>query len=165
LRGRAGLALAARAILWKTPISCISIGFSLASFRGQAYTPPSRRPQPVVRGPLLGPRVTDFGQNLGLQRGAENWRKRLLTEARSAAYTPRLTQTGLAKPARTYAADSRPDGHCPRMFDIVNGRETRAAVLLAASPDRLRPVLSAQTTRRFAFFYGKPVLCIPISFG
>jgi hypothetical protein len=42
----------------------------------------------------LGPRVTIFGQNLGLQRGAENWRKRLLTGMSSGAYTPPSRKRG-----------------------------------------------------------------------
>jgi hypothetical protein len=48
------------------------------------------------------------------------------------------------------------------MFDIVNGRETRAAVLLAGFAPELSGSGSAHNDiRRFAFFYGKPVQTIP----
>jgi hypothetical protein len=63
----------------------------------------------------------------------------LLTGKRAGAYTPRLIANGAADEAGTDAADSRAKAHCPWMFDIVSGRETRAAVLLAGFSVWLRP--------------------------
>ena len=60
-----------------------------------------------------------------------------MTGKRPGAYTPRLIANGAGREVRTDAADKagrKPV--CLRMFDIVNGRETRAAVLLAGfAPD------------------------------
>jgi hypothetical protein len=58
-------------------------------------------------------------------------RKNAVDRDRVGVYIPASSQKGPVFKPGTDAADSRLKGHCPRMFDIVIGRETRAAVLLA----------------------------------
>jgi hypothetical protein len=89
----------------------------------------------------MGPRLhlsaffDDFLRSCGSLKKVQKSR---LTGKRAGAYTPRLIANGAGGNAGTDAADEAGrEPVCPWMFDIVNGRETRAAVLLAGfAPDQ-----------------------------
>jgi hypothetical protein len=115
----------------------------------------------------MGPEVRRFRPKIAGEIACGFGEKRWLTGKRSGLIPPPLRKRGRFSSRVTDAADSRARtfgflANCPRMFDIVSGRETRAAVLLAASPADFGP-MGCTTTRRFAFFW--KASSIPLSFG
>lgn len=131
--------LAHERVLWKTPDFRFLNQKALASGVWQAYIASSRRPDGLFRGPRNGPEAKSSALFPGffvVLEALKKVRKRVLTGKQAGAYTPRLIANGAADEATTDAADSRskPLWFWPfvrGMFDIVSGRETRAAVLLA----------------------------------
>ena len=104
----------------------------------------------------MGPEVRRFRPKIAGNTACGFGEKRWLTGKWSGLIPPPLRKRGRFSSRVTDAADGRVKAHCPRMFDIVSGRETRAAVLLAGfAPDFGQE--AAHRHRRFAFIYGKPV--------
>ena len=89
----------------------------------------------------MGPKQTSsalFWKVFGLLRVAEKSSRKAVDGKEDWVLYPALSQTGRPKRATTNAADDPAEKAIVRgMFDIVSGRETRAAVLLAGfAPDR-----------------------------
>lgn len=148
-------------VLWKTPDFRFFNEKPLAPREARAYIATSRRPDGLDRGPRNGPEADFVGSFLRFSAcfgvlkksskkavdGKEDW-----------VLYPAPHRKRAAGEATTDAADDWPRRpFVCGMFDIVSGRETRAAVLLAGFSPGLRAWCKPMTTSTIAFL-GKPVL-------